>query len=74
MASEAPRRTASVSRKTKETEIAVSLDVDGSGGAEIATGVGFFDHMLDQLARHSRIDMQVAAKGACCAGHCRRAR
>jgi imidazoleglycerol-phosphate dehydratase len=63
MASEAPRRTASVSRKTKETEIAVSLDVDGSGGAEIATGVGFFDHMLDQLARHSRIDMQVAAKG-----------
>ncbi len=63
MASGAPRRTASVSRKTKETEIAVSLDVDGSGRAEIATGVGFFDHMLDQLARHSRIDMQVTAKG-----------
>src|SRR5690606_2573842 len=52
-----------VSRKTKETEISVSLNVDGAGKAEMATGVGFFDHMLDQLARHSLIDMKIEAKG-----------
>ena len=56
-------RTAEVSRKTKETEISVSVHVDGTGRADIATGVGFFDHMLDQLARHSLIDMTVHAKG-----------
>ena len=56
-------RSAKVSRKTKETEITVSLDVDGAGNADMATGVGFFDHMLDQLSRHSLIDMIVKAKG-----------
>lgn len=56
-------RTADISRKTRETEISVSLDIDGTGRAEIATGVGFFDHMLDQLSRHSLIDMTVRAKG-----------
>jgi len=56
-------RSAEVSRKTKETEIAVSLDVDGTGKSDISTGVGFFDHMLDQLSRHSLIDMTVRAKG-----------
>ncbi|TIN69097.1 MAG: imidazoleglycerol-phosphate dehydratase, partial [Mesorhizobium sp.] len=58
-----PPRAAEVSRKTKETEIAVSVHVDGTGKSDISTGVGFFDHMLDQLARHSLIDMTVRAKG-----------
>ena len=56
-------RSAKVSRKTKETEISVSLDVDGAGKADMATGVGFFDHMLDQLSRHSLVDMTVKARG-----------
>jgi imidazoleglycerol-phosphate dehydratase len=56
-------RSAEVSRKTKETDISVSVHVDGTGKADIATGVGFFDHMLDQLCRHSLIDMTVRAKG-----------
>src|SRR6185312_7173865 len=56
-------RAAEVSRKTKETEIAVSIDVDGTGRSDISTGVGFFDHMLDQLSRHSLIDMTVRTKG-----------
>ena len=56
-------RSAKVSRKTRETEISVSLDVDGSGKSDIATGVGFFDHMLDQLSRHSLVDMTIKAKG-----------
>ncbi len=56
-------RSAKVSRKTKETEISVSLDVDGTGKADMATGVGFFDHMLDQLSRHSLIDMTAKARG-----------
>ena len=56
-------RSAKVSRKTKETDISVSLNVDGAGKADMATGVGFFDHMLDQLSRHSLIDMTVKAKG-----------
>ncbi|MCO5073554.1 MAG: imidazoleglycerol-phosphate dehydratase HisB [Rhizobiaceae bacterium] len=56
-------RKASASRKTKETEISVSVDLDGSGKSTISTGVGFFDHMLDQLSRHSLIDMDVEAKG-----------
>ena len=56
-------RSAKVSRKTKETEISVSLDVDGVGKADMATGVGFFDHMLDQLSRHSLVDMTVRATG-----------
>ncbi|MBU2404396.1 MAG: imidazoleglycerol-phosphate dehydratase HisB [Alphaproteobacteria bacterium] len=56
-------RSAEIGRKTKETEIAVSIDVDGTGRFDIATGVGFFDHMLDQLSRHSLIDMTVKANG-----------
>jgi imidazoleglycerol-phosphate dehydratase len=56
-------RSASVSRKTKETEISVSVNLDGSGIYDVATGVGFFDHMLEQLSRHSLIDMTVKAKG-----------
>jgi imidazoleglycerol-phosphate dehydratase len=56
-------RQATVKRKTAETAIEVSLDLDGSGRAEIATGVGFLDHMLDLLARHSLIDMTVRAAG-----------
>ena len=56
-------RRASVERKTSETTIAVSLDVDGVGKATIATGIGFFDHMLEQLSRHSLIDMMVKADG-----------
>jgi len=56
-------RSAEVSRKTNETEISVSVHVDGTGKSDIATGVGFFDHMLDQLSRHSLIDMTVRAKG-----------
>ncbi len=56
-------RTARIERKTSETEILVELDLDGTGRAEIATGVGFFDHMLDQLSRHSLIDMRVKAAG-----------
>lgn len=56
-------RKAVISRKTKETEIEVHVDLDGSGRAQISTGVGFFDHMLEQLARHSLIDMEISAKG-----------
>lgn len=56
-------RTAEVSRSTKETRIAVSINVDGTGKSDIASGVGFFDHMLDQLSRHSLIDMKVRAEG-----------
>ena len=56
-------RSAETSRKTKETEISVSVDLDGAGKSDIVTGVGFFDHMLDQLSRHSLVDMTVRAKG-----------
>lgn len=56
-------RKAEITRKTKETAIEVAVNLDGTGKAEMATGVGFFDHMLDQLARHSLIDMVVKAKG-----------
>jgi imidazoleglycerol-phosphate dehydratase len=63
MASAETARRASVERKTKETDIAVSVDLDGSGRSEIVTGIGFFDHMLEQLSRHSLIDMKVKADG-----------
>lgn len=56
-------REASVSRKTNETSIEVKVALDGTGKAEVATGVGFFDHMLDQLSRHSLIDMTIKAEG-----------
>jgi imidazoleglycerol-phosphate dehydratase len=56
-------RTASISRKTKETGIDVSVNLDGSGVYNISTGVGFFDHMLEQLSRHSLIDITVKADG-----------
>ena len=52
-----------IARKTKETEVEVDVDLDGTGRSSIATGIGFLDHMLDLLARHSRIDMRVNAKG-----------
>jgi imidazoleglycerol-phosphate dehydratase len=56
-------RTATVARDTNETSIKVTVDLDGTGKRSIATGVGFFDHMLDQLARHSLIDMTIETKG-----------
>ena len=56
-------RTASIERKTNETDISLELDLDGSGTAQIATGVGFFDHMLELLARHAVIDLAVKAQG-----------
>ena len=56
-------RTATIKRTTKETDIEVSVNLDGSGTSNIATGIGFFDHMLDLLARHSRIDLKVKAVG-----------
>ncbi|PSM19313.1 MULTISPECIES: imidazoleglycerol-phosphate dehydratase HisB [Nitratireductor] len=56
-------RTATISRKTNETAIEVTVDLDGGGKYDIATGVGFFDHMLEQLSRHSLIDMTVRTKG-----------
>jgi imidazoleglycerol-phosphate dehydratase len=58
-----PVRNGAVSRKTKETGIEVSVDLDGTGVARIATGIGFFDHMLEQLARHSLIDIEIRATG-----------
>ena len=56
-------RRATLSRKTAETEVSVTLDLDGTGRYRNATGVGFFDHMLDQLARHSLIDLELTATG-----------
>jgi imidazoleglycerol-phosphate dehydratase len=56
-------RSATVERRTKETDIAVTVTLDGAGKADIATGVGFLDHMLDQLARHSLMDLTVRARG-----------
>jgi imidazoleglycerol-phosphate dehydratase len=56
-------RKASVKRVTKETDVGVAVDLDGTGASSIATGIGFLDHMLDLLARHSRIDLNVKAKG-----------
>ena len=56
-------RTASVQRTTKETDIKIDLNLDGTGQSKISTGLGFFDHMLDQLARHSTCDLKVKVKG-----------
>jgi imidazoleglycerol-phosphate dehydratase len=56
-------RSAKISRKTAETDVTVEVDLDGTGSYHNVTGVGFFDHMLDQLARHSLIDIRVRAEG-----------
>lgn len=56
-------RTAKISRKTKETDITVTVNLDGTGKTDISTGIGFFDHMLDALGRHSFIDLTVKAEG-----------
>ena len=60
---ESDSRTATVERKTKETEVFVSLDLDGNGEYDVDTGIGFLDHMLEQLSRHSLIDLKVRAVG-----------
>ena len=56
-------RKAEIKRKTKETDIAVEVNIDGSGQSQVETGIGFLDHMLDLLARHSRMDIVAKAKG-----------
>ena len=56
-------RQASVQRDTRETQIAVSLDLDGSGRTELSSGIGFLDHMLDQIGRHGLIDLDIRAQG-----------
>ena len=56
-------RSADIRRDTKETQIRVRLNLDGSGEARLSTGIGFFDHMLDQIARHGLIDLDIAATG-----------
>jgi imidazoleglycerol phosphate dehydratase HisB len=58
-----PTRTASLERKTKETDIAIHINLDGSGKASVSTGLHFFDHMLDQIARHGLIDLELTCKG-----------
>jgi imidazoleglycerol-phosphate dehydratase len=57
------KRQATISRKTKETEISATVDLDGTGGYDVKTGIGFLDHMLEQLARHSLMDITLRAKG-----------
>ena len=56
-------RVAEVRRDTQETRIRVRVDLDGSGQAQLATGIGFFDHMLDQIARHGLVDLDIHAVG-----------
>ncbi|MEM8876321.1 MAG: imidazoleglycerol-phosphate dehydratase HisB [Pseudomonadota bacterium] len=56
-------RAASKTRETRETSVSVEINLDGAGQSKIATGVGFFDHMLDQIARHAMIDLTIKAKG-----------
>ena len=56
-------RQATITRSTKETAISVSVDLDGTGTADVTTGIGFFDHMLDQIARHGMIDLEIEADG-----------
>jgi imidazoleglycerol-phosphate dehydratase len=58
-----PTRAAKADRKTTETQIALSVDIDGSGKASLATGIPFLDHMLDQVARHGMLDLDIRAKG-----------
>jgi imidazoleglycerol-phosphate dehydratase len=56
-------RTATIERKTKETKISATVNLDGTGASDISTGIGFLDHMLEQIARHALIDLTVKAKG-----------
>lgn len=56
-------RTAEITRNTAETQITARVDLDGTGRANLSTGIGFFDHMLDQIARHGLIDLEIQAKG-----------
>src|ERR1700722_1174131 len=56
-------RKGAITRKTNETNVEVGLDLDGSGLADVTTGIGFFDHMLDQLSRHSLVDIKIRAEG-----------
>jgi len=63
MATRATARRAIITRNTSETQISISVDLDGGGNARLATGVPFLDHMLDQVARHGSIDMDIKAKG-----------
>jgi len=58
-----PMRRAQIDRATKETRISAAIDLDGSGKAKVATGIGFLDHMLEQVARHAMIDIELAAEG-----------
>lgn len=57
------KRQAAIERKTKETEISAKVDLDGTGACDVATGIGFLDHMLEQVARHGLIDVELRAKG-----------
>ena len=61
--SSAPERIAEVSRNTAETRITVRVNLDGTGQAKLHTGIGFFDHMLEQIARHGMIDLDIHAEG-----------
>ena len=63
MSKQSSNRSAQISRKTKETDIRLSLNLDGGGKCSVRTGVGFFDHMLDLFARHGRLDLGVEARG-----------
>ena len=63
MSNSRPPRTAEVERSTKETQIRLRLAIDGAGTSEVSTGIGFFDHMLELLARHGRLDLVVEASG-----------
>jgi len=56
-------RTAKVERKTRETSVALALDLDGSGKSAVQTGIGFFDHMLDLFAKHGKFDLELSGKG-----------
>jgi len=60
---ELQERSAEASRKTKETDIKILLNLDGSGNADIKTGIGFFDHMLEQIAKHANIDLNIEVNG-----------